>query len=232
MTISPITVNAERPARQKPAGLDALTDVGVAQVLDALGLRTALDHRIKPLPAHAGLKRGFLGWALTVDAGPRDNLGVYAAIKHAEPGDVIVIATDGYSGTGVLGDILLGAARNKGVAGVVTDGLVRDAAGISEIPVPVYCRGVSPNAPSRSGPAKVGFPISLGGVQVCSSDLVFCDGDGVAIVPPAAATEIDRRLTALLEAEEKLDSWLADGHALWPELDEFVSQNTILHSGA
>ncbi len=50
----------------------------------------------------------------------------------------------------------MGMARNRGVAGLVTDGLVRDLAGILAVGLPVYCAGLSPNSPARNGPGTCG----------------------------------------------------------------------------
>ena len=58
----------------------------------------------------------------------------------------------------------MGMARNRGLAGLVTDGLVRDLPGILAVGLPVYCAGVTPNSPARNGPGTVGLPVVVGGV--------------------------------------------------------------------
>ncbi len=223
--MSMITVNAQLRRPENIAHL-AFQNVGVAQVLDALGLKTALCSSIKPLAGQAVQRSGYMGPALTVKASPGDNLGVYAAIHNAQPGDVLVISTTEYRATGMMGDLMLMMARNKGVAAIVTDGMVRDSVGMKQVAVPIYCRGVSPNAPSRSGPASIGFPISIGDVVVNQGDLVFGDVDGIAIVPPEASLELSDKLACLLEAEKEFETLLNEGMILKPDVLTFIEKNT------
>jgi Aldolase/RraA len=109
-------------------------------VVDAMNGRGALDHRIKALDPHSRL----VGSALTARAGARDNLAALAALDLIEPGDVLVIAAQGFCGTATLGDNMARIAQLRGAAGIVTDGLARDAAEIVELGIPVFCRGVTP----------------------------------------------------------------------------------------
>ena len=64
-----------------------------------------------------------VGVALTCDCGANDNLALAAAVAESEPGDVIVAGTGGFAGASVIGDLLLGIAKNRGVVGFVTDGM-------------------------------------------------------------------------------------------------------------
>jgi len=116
-------------------------------VVDAMNGRGALEHGIKPLdPASR-----FIGTALTARAGARDNLAALAALDLIEPGDVVVIATQGFTGTATLGDNMARVAQIKGAAALVTDGMVRDAREIIELGTPCFCRGITPNsAPERA----------------------------------------------------------------------------------
>jgi len=66
---------------------------------------------------------------------------------------------------------MLGMARNLGVAGFVTDGMVRDIIGIQGVGLPVYCAGVTPNSPVRNGPGTVGEPVDIGGLRIESGDI-------------------------------------------------------------
>jgi regulator of RNase E activity RraA len=156
-------------------------------VADAMGGRAAMDWRIKPL---AGTPAAFAGVALPCHAGPGDNLAVSAATALAQRGDVILAATDAFAGAAVLGDLLLGMMRNRGVAAFVTDGLVRDLADIQAIAMPCFAMGITPDSPSRSGPGTVGLPVVIGGVAVAAGDIVVGDADGVVVVPRAQAAAI------------------------------------------
>ena len=94
--------NINRPSKDK---VSALSRASTGVLVDCLGGRAALDQSIKPMSPHA---TSFAGVALTCDAGPADNLAVFGAIHLAEPGDVIIIATDAFMGTAVVGDLVVG----------------------------------------------------------------------------------------------------------------------------
>jgi 4-hydroxy-4-methyl-2-oxoglutarate aldolase len=209
----------ERPAADI---VSAFAGVPVSQVVDSMGGRGALHHAIKPLsPAAATL----VGVAVTCHCGPSDNLALFGALDVAAPGDVIVAATDSFAGAAVTGDLVLGMARNKGVAGFVTDGLVRDVVGIEAVGLPVYCAGVIANSPARNGPGTVGFPVVLGGVTVSPGDILVGDRDGVAVVPRLEAGAVLARLDAIKAAEQDLEAKVRQGL----EMPEFAS--AVLKSG-
>lgn len=177
-------------------------------VVDAMDGRGALDHRIKPLP---GTPAQLCGVALTCRCGPADNLALFGAVTVASPGDVLVAATDAFAATCVTGDLLLGMARNAGVAGLVTDGLVRDQSGIRAVGLPVFCAGVTPNSPVRNGPGDVGLPAVLGGVAVESGDIILADEDGAVVVPQALAGTVLERIEGIRAAEQAMESKVKNG---------------------
>lgn len=194
-----------RPDR---AILEAFRGAQTSHLVDAMDGRGALDHRIKPMdPANAA----FAGPALTALAYPADVVGVYGALWEAEPGDVIVVANDAYAGTAVIGDLVAGMMRNKGVAAFVTDGLARDRAGIVATGLPLFAAGVIPASPAANGPAVVGAPVTLGGQHVRPGDIVVGDADGVVIVPLDRAEAVLERLAAVRAAEERAIAAVATG---------------------
>jgi regulator of RNase E activity RraA len=195
-------------ARAPAALVDAFRGVPTGYLVDAMGGRGCLHHAIQAL-LHD--RASFAGPALTCHAGPADNLAVFGALSIAEAGDVIVAATDAFRGTSVTGDLLLGMARNKGVAGFVTDGLVRDIAGIEAVGLPVYCAGVTANSPARNGPGTVGFAVVLGDVTVQPGDILVGDRDGVVAVPRVEAEAVLARLPAIKAAESELEAKVRDG---------------------
>jgi 4-hydroxy-4-methyl-2-oxoglutarate aldolase len=197
--------NFPRPAA---AEIAAFAGVPTGHVVDALGGRGALDYTIKPLAPPSSV---LVGVALTCRTGPADNLAIFAALDAAKPGDIIVAASDGTSTAAIAGDLLLGMARNRGVAGLVTDGLVRDLAGTLAVGVPVYCRGLTPNSGDRNGPGTVGLPIVLGGVQVEAGDVVVADADGVVFVPQARIAAVIRALDDVRAAEAALEAKVKAG---------------------
>lgn len=126
----------------------------VGNVVDALGRVGALDPAVKPVTA----AKTFVGSALTVDAGPRDNLAPWAALRLAKPGDILMIATGGHMAASVAGDLLMGMAKNAGVRAIVTDGVVRDLSGADAVGIPIFAAGISPNSPQKMAPGRWGSP--------------------------------------------------------------------------
>ncbi|WP_308163334.1 RraA family protein [Nocardia alni] len=90
------------------------------------------------------------------------------------------------------------AVLAKGVAGVVIDGAVRDAASIAELGLPVWAAARTPAGPTKNGPGWIGTTIACGGLVVAPGDLIVGDDDGVAVVPQAI---IERTQTRLVEIE-------------------------------
>ena len=173
-------VSAASQERPPSELVDQFRGAPTSFIVDAMNGTGALDWRIKPLVGHS-----LVGVALTCDCGPIDNLGFLAALAECRPGDVLVVATGGYVGAAVTGDLLLGVARNRGAAGFVTDGLVRDLDDLETLGLPVFAIGVTPNSPQRRGPGSVGLPVVCGGVSIASGDVVVGDRDGVIVVPRA-----------------------------------------------
>ena len=202
-----LTIRRSFP-RPTPEQLAAFAGVPTGYVVDAMGGRGALDYRIKPLaPASAVL----VGAAVTCHCGPADNLALFAALSIAGPGDILIAATDGFTATSVTGDLLLGMAKNRGVRGLVTDGLVRDIAGIAAVGLPVYCAGVTPNSPVRNGPGTVGLPVVMGGVTIESGDIVIGDNDGIVVIPRDQAGAVLDRLPDIRAAEAALEAKVKAG---------------------
>jgi 4-hydroxy-4-methyl-2-oxoglutarate aldolase len=132
-------------------------------LVDAMGGRGALGHQIKAVNRASAT---FTGTALTCYAGPDDTLAILAALEVAQPGDVVVAATEDFKGSAVVGDLFAAIARTQRVAAIVTDGLARDSEGIAASGLPVFASGVSPNSAARSGPGTVGLPVDISGVHI------------------------------------------------------------------
>jgi 4-hydroxy-4-methyl-2-oxoglutarate aldolase len=188
----------ERPER---AVIDAFAGTPTGFIVDAMQGRGALDYRVKPFP---GMPSRFVGAALTCLNGPADNLALAAAVSLCASGDVLVAATDGFSGCAVVGDLLLGIAKNRGAVAFVTDGLLRDLTDIQGLAFPAFATGVSPNSPARNGPGTVGLPVVCGGIPVASGDIVIGDPDGVVIVPRSEIRAVLAQLAAVRENEAKM----------------------------
>jgi 4-hydroxy-4-methyl-2-oxoglutarate aldolase len=122
------------------------------------------------------------GPALVVAVSRDDNRPMrdVAAARPAR-GTVLVVAGGGESRTACMGDLVARELVSLGIAGVVTDGLVRDSAEVRGLPIAVWCRGTTPAASRKDGPGEVGGAVTIGGVVVRDGDLVIADDDGVVV---------------------------------------------------
>jgi 4-hydroxy-4-methyl-2-oxoglutarate aldolase len=195
--------------------LSGFAGVPTGYLVDAMGGRGCIDYRIKPLVQS---EKVMVGVAVTCHAGPADNLALFGALHAARKGDILVAATDAFTGTAVTGDLLLGMARNRGIAGFVTDGLIRDLIGVLGVGLPVYCAGITANSPARNGPGTVGLPIVIGDVVIHSGDIIVGDRDGVVIVPLDQAQDVLNKLKDVKAAEAGLEAKVKAGL----EIPDFV----------
>ena len=196
----------KRPPMDK---LARLKDAQTGHVVDAMNGRGALDPAIKPVdPSRAQ----FVGTAMTCETGPSDNLAIVAAVAVARKGDVIVSASDGFTSTAVVGDIVSQMARNAGIEAIVIDGMARDSEGIVGVGLPVFSRGITPNSCVKSGPGRVGHPIVAGGVAIEPGDVIVGDRDGVVVIPQSRLDEVIERIEAIREAEKKVIAKITDNH--------------------
>lgn len=221
-TSAALTVSRNFP--RPPAELvKRLSEAPTGWVVDANGRRGALAHWIRPLTK----AMRFCGVALPVHTRPRDNLAPYAAIQFAQPGDVMVVAAEAYEEASVLGDILVGMAKNQGVAAFVTDGMVRDIDGLNAVGIPVFARGLCPNSPFKDGPGSIGLPIALGGVAVNPGDVVIGDQDGVVVVRREALQDVVEALAEVKLKEHKMEVLVASGAKLPAGMDELIAARGI-----
>lgn len=204
----PAKLTIKRPGnRLKEAAIAPFAARSTSFIVDAMQGRGALDHRIKPLDP----KSRFAGSALTARAGARDNLAAIAALDLIEPGDVLVIAAQGFTGAAVLGDNMARIAKQRGAVAVVTDGAVRDADEIRAIGLPVFACAITPNSAFPSGPGEVGLPLALGEVAIAQGDLVLGDADGVVVVPAQRIGEITKALDQVAAKEAALQARIEAG---------------------
>ena len=209
MLDDPPILKVQKPKRRpKNQQISALKGAMTGNVVDCMDGRGAMNHVIKPLqPSIASI----CGPALTCFAYPADNLGVIAALHMSRPGDIIVCANDAYTETATVGDLVCGMMKNKGVAGFVTDGMIRDQVGIEPWNLPIFCQGITPNSPARTGPGTVGLPISIGGRSVETGDMIIGDKDGVVVIPFDLIGSVIGKLRPLQEAEASVEARVKSG---------------------
>jgi regulator of RNase E activity RraA len=133
---------------------------------------------------------------------PRSTRG---AIEDMPAGSIAVVDAMGIVDAGIFGDILCARMNKRGVAGLVTDGVVRDGAGVLATGLPVWCQGmVAP--PSVAGLTFVGWqePIGCGGVAVFPNDVVVVDDDGAVVIPASLVAQV----AAEGVEQERLEAWI------------------------
>jgi 4-hydroxy-4-methyl-2-oxoglutarate aldolase len=212
-------------ARPDPALVAAFRGAQTSHVCDAMEGRGAVDWQIKPVDPGNGV---FCGPALTAWAYPADIAAMFGALAEAQPGDVIMLACDGFTATAVIGDLAAGMMKNKGVAAFVTDGLARDRAGIVATGLPLFAKGIVPNSPALNGPGTVGAPVVLGGVHVCPGDIIVGDADGVVVVPQARAREVLETLGRIRTAEAAMEAQVKAGLTLSGKAEAMVAAARII----
>ncbi len=190
---------------------------------DCLGRMAAMDSRIKAL-AH-GMK--VVGPALTVKVPPIDNLMIHKALTLVKPGDVMVIDGGGDHAWALLGFLMVSTAIKLGLAGMVVDGCVRDAAEIRASKFPVFAAGINPNGPMKNGPGEINFPVQCGGQLVHPGDIIVADDDGVVVVPQARAAGTVDKVKAVIAGEDQRLSEIEEGVTTYPGLAEILTQKGL-----
>lgn len=128
-----------------------------------------------------------------------------AAIEDMPASCIAVVDAMGVTDAGIFGDILCARMVKRGVAALVTDGVVRDVAGVLGTGLPVWCSGAAA-PPSVAGLTFVDWqrPIGCGGVAVFPDDVVVVDDDGAVLIPAALLDE----MLVLAPEQERLESWI------------------------
>ena len=159
-----------------------------ATLYEASGLDIALDPALRPVWPGARLA----GPAYTVHGIGGDNLALHRAVAAAPPDQVLVADLQG-ARDGHWGEILAVAAQVRGILGLVIDGAVRDVDELQRLDFPVFSRGISLTRTAKDHPGALDVPVTVGGIEIHTGDLVVADADGVVAVP---AREVDRVLDA------------------------------------
>jgi regulator of RNase E activity RraA len=211
-----VFLNTPRP----PAALvEGFRGVPTGHICDAMDRLSAMQPHLRPLRPDLHL----CGPALTVRTRPGDNLMVWKAIDVAQPGDVLVIATYDHSTVSTFGEFVVMAAKAKGIAGLVCDGLCRDVSGIRAAGIPTYAAGHAPSSPSKDGPGEIGAPITCGGLVVHAGDMVVGDEDGVVVVPLADAEAVCAALVAIRDKEARMQAAIQAGQLVPAWVDEALT---------
>ncbi len=205
-----LTINGDL-RRPSAAQIAAFQGVPTGFVVDAMFGAGALDGAISPIGFGRDIDCVAAGPALTAGNRASDIMGTLAALNFLKTGDILVAAAEGHQACAAAGDRVSAMVKNCGGAGFVTDGPMRDYAGIVEVGLPCWCTGLTPASPFTSGPATVGLPVDLGGQRIYSGDMIVADRDGVVVVPFGEIDAVIGRLDSVRASEDALDAELSAG---------------------
>ncbi len=141
-----------------------------------------------------------------------------AAIEDMPAGCITVVDAMGITDAGIFGDILCARMAKRGVTALVTDGVVRDMAGVLSTGLPLWCAGAAA-PPSVAGLTFVNWhePVGCGGVAVFPNDLIVADADGAVVIPAALVDDVATQGPE----QEALEGWImneVEGGARLPGL--------------
>ena len=178
-----VTIHAAAANDLTAAEIEAWRAIPVAVAVD-LSPESQIDPAIRPLNP-PGRQPKLLGRAVTVSCSAPDFGAVVHALEHVGRGEVLVIAAAGDAVTAMIGEILGGHLRNRGAAGVVCDGAVRDVATLCGWPdFSVFSRSITPRGPLSAEHGTINAPVTIGGRRVAPGDLIIGDDDGLVCLSP------------------------------------------------
>ena len=185
--------------------IDKFREISPTAYADGLPREQFMDLGIRavwqPIPRIAGQ-------AYTVKCYPGDNLMLHAAIYRAEPGSIIVVEA-GTLDYAMSGGNVCAIAQQRGIAGFIVDGAIRDLAEVRESKFPVFARGIMPKPGVKATLGTLKQPISCGGVEVHQEDIIVADEEGIAVIPADSQEEVYKIALnrTIKEEEQTLAEW-------------------------
>jgi RraA family protein len=188
-----------RRRKVRPDVVERFRGLPVANISDSMARMSGGGPHIRPMGGVASMA----GPALTVKTAPGDNLMVHKALDLAEPGDVVVVDAGGELTNSIMGELMAAYAESKGLAGIVINGAVRDAAALRAGKFPVFAAGVTHRGPYKDGPGEINVPVAIGGMVIEPGDLMVGDDDGILCIGYDEVEAVHAAAVAKHRAEEK-----------------------------
>ena len=209
-----VTVHSAPSTVIAPDLLERWRKIPVAVAVDLSEAIRQIDPAIRPLKP-VGTQPLLFGLAITARCEPPDFGAVVHAIDLVSEGNVLVIAAGGDPSNAMIGEILGGHLYNKGTAGVVCDGAIRDVASLAAFEgFPVYCRSINPRGPVGLSRGGVNQDVMIGSCQICPGDLLMGDDDGLVVLSPEQLAKWIDAAEARLVTEENWVKRLDDGESI------------------
>jgi len=190
-----IRKNFQRPTKEL---LEGFAGLPVANIADMMNRMFCLNAKIRPMNSSP-----LCGPAFTISTRPGDNLLLHKALDMAQPGDILVVASQGDQSNSIMGELMALWAIKRGLGGFVFDGAIRDIGTLKNMAIPIYASGITPAGPYKDGPGEINFPVSCGGVVINPGDIVVGDEDGIVVINPLNAPELLRKAQSKQLAEQK-----------------------------
>jgi RraA family protein len=185
------------PRRPDPRLVAELGKMVTPHLSDSMERLYAGGHQLRPMHKEGKL----YGPAFTVRSAAGDNLLVHKALDTAQKGDVIVVDAGGWLDNAIIGELMAARAKQRGIAGLVIWGAIRDSAEIGAGSYPIYAAGVTHRGPYKNGPGEINVPVVVGGMPVNPGDIIVGDADGLVAVPQEMAERVLASAKSILEKE-------------------------------
>jgi 4-hydroxy-4-methyl-2-oxoglutarate aldolase len=172
-----------------------LARLGSSTVYEARGRRGLVEQRFQRLLPGSRVA----GPARTVLCAQNDNRGVHELVSRLQPGEIAVLTMPEPEPVALIGDLLVTQLKERGAAGVLVDGAVRDLDELVGMGVPIWARWVHARGAAKDRRGTVDAPVRVGGATIRTGDVVVLDGDCVVVVE---AEEVAAAVT-LAQARER-----------------------------
>lgn len=210
------------PAAPQRAVLESFQDIPTSHISDSQG---RLEGVVGLRRFHRSRK--LVGTAVTVKARAGDNLLTYKALSMMSPGHVLVVDAGGVTNNAIVGDLLLEYALQRGCAGFVIDGAIRDSAAFLAADFPCYARDVNHRGPFKTGPGALNVPVSIGGQVVQPGDFVVGDEDGIVVFPASQAADLHAAALRHGQLEQAIRAEIRSGQVRQSWMDKMFTAHGL-----
>jgi 4-hydroxy-4-methyl-2-oxoglutarate aldolase len=187
--------------------LTRLAELGVATVYEASGQEGLIDIPLIQLIPNSRVA----GPARTVLCGQGDNLMVHACIEHIQPGEVLVLTMPKPQPVALIGELLVTQVQVRGAAAILIDASVRDVEELVQMGFPIWTRYIRVRGATKTEIGQLNGPVTVGGTQIQSGDVVILDADGAVCVRPERLDDVLTQSEARFEREARTRARLEAG---------------------